>query len=115
MKTIGLLVAGGAVVLGQTGTAGLGPMAPYVQVGSTATIVAILFWIIVVDKPKERKEAQRQIQASQAHTETVVGKVCEQFAATQEQQHADNTEINRSIQALASNCATHLHARTDKD
>jgi hypothetical protein len=81
-----------------------GVLAPYVNASAVAVVLALVWYLVTKVQPRERREGQQ-------HTEAVVSRICEQFAATQEHQHADNAEINRSIQALASNCAAHLQAR----
>ena len=101
MKTA-LAIASGFAVIGQAEIlTGFGILAPWINAGAVAVVLALVWYLVTKSGPRERKEAQR-------HTETVVIRVCEQFAETQKQQHEDTTELNRSIQALASNCAAHL-------
>lgn len=108
IRDILLGAASSVIVLAQTKVPdGLGALAPYVNAGAVAVVLALVWYLVTKAQPRERKEAQE-------HTERVVTRVCEQFAVTQEQQHKDTTEISKSIQSLASNCAAHLQTRTEK-
>ena len=114
MKTLGFITVAGMVLYGQVPDF---PMSEWAHVPAVGLLGFLLYWILVQQQPRERKEAWERAaverQESREHTERVVKQIGDTFERVQAQQHEDSEAAVSKIAMLAENCAAHLTQRTE--
>jgi len=90
MKTGIFVVAFGLLLFGYTlpETNGLA------ELSAVCLVMALLWFLITKQGPKERREAQE-------HTERIVDNICDEFRHTRLQQHEDMVRLSEHITDLA--------------
>ncbi len=99
IKTLGFVTVFGLFSFGQV--APDIPLSAWANLPAMGLLMFLLYWIVVKQQPKERKEARE-------HTEKIATQLGADFKEVQKLQYASQQEMVGKIGELAENCRSHL-------